>query len=72
MYSIVAKDSAAFISRRTDTLSREITFSKLFLLISEKGVYSKRKEFAPKGSKVFPFRVDPFSEGTLCERMQTV
>ena len=29
---------------------------------SEKGVYSKRKEFAPKGSKFFPFRVDPFSE----------
>ena len=23
-------------------------------------VYSKRKEFAPKGSKFFPFRVDPF------------
>ena len=28
-----------------------------------KGVYSKRKEFAPKGSKFFPFRVEPFSEG---------
>ena len=27
-----------------------------------KGVYPKRKEFAPKGSKFFPFRVDPFSE----------
>ena len=26
-----------------------------------KGVYSKRKEFAPNGSKFFPFRVDPFS-----------
>ena len=24
-----------------------------------KGVYSKRKEFAPKGSKFLPFRVDP-------------
>ena len=28
-----------------------------------KVVYSKRKEFAPMGSKVFPFRVDPISEG---------
>ena len=28
-----------------------------------KGVCSKRKEFAPHGSKFFPFRVDPFSEG---------
>ena len=27
---------------------------------SEKGVYSKREEFAPKGSKFFPFRADPF------------
>ena len=29
-----------------------------------KGVYSKRKEFAPPGSKFFSFRIDPFSEGT--------
>ena len=28
-----------------------------------KGVYSKRKEFAPTGSKFFPFRVDPFQKG---------
>ena len=28
-----------------------------------KGVYSKRKEFAPFGSKFFPFRVDPFQKG---------
>ena len=28
-----------------------------------RGTYSKRKEFAPTGSKFFPFRVDPFSEG---------
>ena len=26
------------------------------------GVYSKRKEFAPTGSKFFPFIVNPFSE----------
>ena len=28
-----------------------------------KGVYSKRKEFASKGSKFFPFREDPFQKG---------
>ena len=28
-----------------------------------KAVYSIRKEFAPFGSKLFPYRVDPFSEG---------
>ena len=27
-----------------------------------KGVHSKRKEFAPRGSKFFPFRVDFFSK----------
>ena len=27
------------------------------------GIYSIRKEFAPKGSKFFPFRVGPLSEG---------
>ena len=29
-----------------------------------KRVFSKRKEFAPKGSKFFSFRVDPFPEGS--------
>ena len=29
-----------------------------------KGVYSKRKEVAPNGSKFFLFRIDPFSEWT--------
>ena len=29
----------------------------------QNGVYSIRKEFASSGSKFFPFRVDPFSEG---------
>ena len=37
-----------------------------------KGVFSKRKEFAPRGSKFFPFRVDPFSEGMQCNAMLTV
>ena len=34
-------------------------YTKHFL----KRVYSKRKEFAPTGSKFFPVRVDPFEEG---------
>ena len=29
-----------------------------------KGVNSTMKEFAPKWSKFFPFRVDPFQKGT--------
>ena len=45
--------------------------SNLFLFRSVKGVYSIRKEFAPKGSKFFPYRVDPFSEGVLCGGKQT-
>ena len=28
-----------------------------------KGLYSARKEFASLGSKFFPFKVDPISEG---------
>ena len=32
------------------------------ITLSEKGVYSKMEDFAPNGSKVFRFRVDPFSE----------
>ena len=35
-------------------------YSKLFLIHSEKGVYSKTKEFAPLRSRFFPFRLDPF------------
>ena len=36
-----------------------------------KGVNSKRKELAPKGSQFFPFRVDPSSEGAWCAGKQT-
>ena len=36
-----------------------------------KGVYFKRKEFAPKWSKFFPFNVDPFSEGDWRAGKQT-
>ena len=38
-------------------------FAFLLAMHVLKGVCFKRKEFAPKGSKFFPFRVDPFSEG---------
>ena len=37
--------------------------SKLFLVPFWKGAYSKMEEFAPKGNKFFPFRVDPFRKG---------
>ena len=38
-------------------------FLSIFLYKSRlKGVYFKRKEFAPRGSKFFPFKVYPFSE----------
>ena len=38
------------------------TLFKLILPPFSTRVYSKRKEFAPQGSKHFPFRVDPFSQ----------
>ena len=49
--------------------SRETTFVTSCLLSCipspfRKGVYSKMKEFAPIGSKFFPFRGDPFPERT--------
>ena len=31
-----------------------------------KWIWYKRKEFASQGSKFFPFRADPFSEGAWC------
>ena len=39
--------------------------------LKEKGTYSKRKEFAPNGSKFFPLRVDPFSEAAWWAEKQT-
>ena len=36
--------------------------SNFFLPPFSKAVYSKRKEIAPKGSKFFLFRVDPFQK----------
>ena len=43
---------------RQTTSSLPVCYPKAFW----NGVYSKRIEFAPMGSKFFPFRVDPFLE----------
>ena len=61
-YMIGKSDASLMV---TVTLSREATPSKCFWLPHLKRVSSKRKEFAPCGSKFFPYRVDPFSEGDL-------
>ena len=52
-----------------NTLSVKAAFSLPYW----KGIYFKvkRKEFALAASKVFPFRVDPFSEGSWCAGLQT-
>ena len=42
-----------------------------FLLHFLKGVYSKTKEFIPKGRKFFPVRIDSFSGRTWCTEKQT-
>ena len=44
---------------------------KVVLSLFWKRVSSKRKEFAPTGSKFFPFRVDTFPEGVSCAGKQT-
>ena len=51
-----------FISRGTDTLSREKILSKVFLLPSGKKSTLKGKKLLPLGNQFFPFRVKPFSE----------
>ena len=38
-------------------------FAFLYTIALLKRNHSERKEFAPMGSKFFPFRVDSFSEG---------
>ena len=45
--------------------------STKIVLTHLKRIYSKRKEFAPNGSKFFPFRVDPISKGVWCTEKQT-
>ena len=54
-----------------DTLLGEIT-AKIVLPPFWKMVLSKKEEFAPKGSKFFPLRVDPFSEVIWWSEEQTV
>ena len=43
----------------------DFMFALLYIKSLLKNIYSKKKEFAPCGSKFFPFRVDSFSEGNL-------
>ena len=52
------------------TFSGKVTYEWIVCISFWKGAYSKRKEFAPKGSKFFPFRVDPFLEGSRCPGKQ--
>ena len=56
--------------RMMDTLSGEQLLSKLICLPFEKGSILKRKEFAPTGSKFFPFKVDPFQKGLVCGKFK--
>ena len=44
----------------------DLLFALLYtypFLTSEEGICSNRKEFAPKESKFFPFRIDPIQKG---------
>ena len=54
------KFSTAFTG---DTILVTSCFVFLYMKPLLKRVYFKRKEFAPKGSKFFPFKVDLFSKG---------
>ena len=59
-------------SKVTNSNDRGICVPSIKIVLTFwKGVYSKRKEFAPRRSKFFPFRVDPFSEGAWCAGKQT-
>ena len=49
--------------RRIDTLSREITLSKLFWLLSEKGFTLKGKNLLPLGANSFLLKYTPFQKG---------
>ena len=53
MYPVIVKG--------IDTLSVEATLIIVFASLLKR-VYSERKEFAPLGSKFFPFRIDPFQK----------
>ena len=49
---------------RNNTLSGETTLVKYDFVPFWKWVYSIRKEFAPIGSKFFPYRIDPIFIGS--------
>ena len=53
-----------------DTLSGEVTLTCFIPL--GKGIHPKRKEFAPKGSKFFPFRTNPFPKGSDVQESKQV
>ena len=57
---IIGRISAFFV--KGDNFC-DLLFNFLDIKPILKGVYSKRKEFAPHGSKFFLFKVDPISEG---------
>ena len=69
---IELEDNKQFISnipriiKVVDTLSGEVNLSKLFCFPFEKGSIPKGK----KGSKFFPFRVDPFQKGHDVQKNQ--
>ena len=54
-------DVSPFCTRKTTFVTSALLFCTP--VVFWKGVYSKRKEFALTGSKFFPFKVYPFSEG---------
>ena len=47
----------------TNKLDLRLAQGLLYKERKKGAVHSIRKEFAPIGSKYFPYRVDPFSEG---------
>ena len=55
--------------RKTEILSIEATLSKL--LFAPFCLLYYEKKISPRGRKLFSFRVDPISEGTLCTGKQT-
>ena len=75
MFDWSASSTRLFMGNAHDTLGRYFTISAkwdnfvAFCLSycipppSEKGVYSKKKDFALSAIKFFSYRIDPYSEG---------
>ena len=80
IYSISHIKDWFYVADGIDTLSGEITLSKLIFFPSEKRFNPKGKNLLPLGSKFFPFSVDgskffpfwvdPFKEGGWCTGTQ--